>query len=156
MKTLIFLSYFIVLQAYSCNDTEIYKSILKDIKSSEAFIDYKDNIDRCGGVKVSGYLYSMCFLGSPFVFDYPDISDYLNENCFGENARKGEEYQNLEKLSDIETTCLWVSFSETFNNKIAAEVISTNKNINEELIYLYEILPDKSIIKLEEMVFIVD
>lgn len=88
---------------------------------------------------------------------YPDISDYVYENCFGENKKiDNKKFKEFEKLSDSGKGCLRVSITETFNNKVVVELTPKNRRINEHLIYLYEILPDKSVKKLEEMVLIVE
>lgn len=153
MKSIIFLSYLFSLQVFSCNDMESYRAILNDIKSSEIFIDFVEEKEICNNLNVMGYLYRFCSGGDVFVFNYPDISDYVAENCF---ETKNKVFKAFEKLSDRGESCLSVSITETFNNKVAVVMTPKNRRINNRLIYLYEVLPDKSIKKLDEMALIVE
>jgi len=134
-----------------------YKVILKDIKSSEIFEDFIDEKNICSNFQISDYLYSFCRGGDLFVLmDYDDIKSYVRENCYSGNQIKNTKYVKLKKLSDKGRSCLSVSITETFNNKLVLKLIPKDRRINEHLYYLYEILPDKSIVRLEEMVLIVD
>src|SRR5690606_18865786 len=112
MKSIVFLCYFFSLQVFSCNDMESYKAILNDIKSSEIFIDFVEEKEMCSNLKVLGYLYSFCSGGDLFVFYYPDISDYIYKNCFGENTIIHKKFDEFEKLSDNGEACLSVSITE--------------------------------------------
>ncbi|PIQ18028.1 MAG: hypothetical protein COW66_08660 [Flavobacteriaceae bacterium CG18_big_fil_WC_8_21_14_2_50_34_36] len=144
------------MQVFSCNDIDSHRAILNDIKYSQIFIDFVEEKEICTDLTVSGYLYDFCFVGSVFVFDYPDISDYVNENCFGENTPINKKFKEFEKLSDSDKACLKVYITEVYNNKVAVEITPENWRINERIIYLYEIFPDKSVKKLKEMVLIVE
>lgn len=152
-----FLFFFLSLQLFSCNNVESYTAILKDIRSSELFINFVEEKDICSNLKVMGYLYNFHTHGDLFIFDYADISEYMYKDFFGENKKNENiKFKVLEKLSSEGKACFRVAISETFNNKIVIELIPENTRINEHLIYLYEVLPDKSIKKLEEFVLIVE
>jgi len=156
MKLIAFLYCFFALQIISCQEMATYKAILKDIKSSEIFEDFIEEKNICSNLQVSDYLYGFCWSGYLFQFDYPDINDYVRENCYNQKQIKNTKYVELKKLSDKGKSCLSVGITETFSNKIVIELTPVNRRISEELYYLYEILPDKSIVRLEEMVLIVD
>ena len=132
-----------------------YRTILEDVKSSEIFKDFIEEKNICSNFQVSDYLYGFCLGGDLFV-DYVDINDYVKENCYGRNKIKNSKYEDLSKLSDKGESCFKVSITKTFNNKLVIRLIPENRRISEHLFYLYEILPDKSIVRLEEMVLIVD
>lgn len=132
-----------------------YKAILKDIKSSEIFEDFIEERNICSNLRVSDYLYDFCWGGELFI-DYDDIKSYVRENCYNQKQIKNTKYKELKKLSDKGKFCLSVGITETFNNKVVVELTPENRRISEELYYLYEILPNKSIVRLEEMVLIVN
>lgn len=135
-------------------DQSIYRLIINDIKNTKEFKDFKSNEeDKCSIFLVTKYEYHLCEFG--IFFKDKSIREIYKKRCDNVDLSTLEtEKDDLDKFSDKGTYCYIVHFSEKTDDKIIVEIIpkkAEGKIGYESLYYLYQIIGNNQIKKLENI-----
>ncbi|QMU65796.1 MAG: hypothetical protein GKR88_16980 [Flavobacteriaceae bacterium] len=141
MKYLILITTFLLQSCASAQATDVYRKIVDDIKNSKKYEDFTNQSkQKCKGLFVSKYKYSVCSFGS--FFKNEEIKAFIDNECSEEETFKTEKSNVLNKLSDKGETCFIADFSFKVKDKIAVKIISKsdeNKIGYESLHFLYDV-----------------
>jgi hypothetical protein len=135
MNKSFYLPFFLSLFLFACvtskkevtpNQLNLYEKLKERVKSSTEFQNFKTEHEiSCDGMKVSSFLAKPCYY-----YHYLD-ANYQTElaqlHCETESDNWGEQFTNLNRISDSKYHCLVANFSEIINeNYILMEVSELN------------------------------